>query len=271
MKRRGVVATLPAFALFLTSVLLPTIAALAFAFTEKRIGTPIGRPTVNNVFRALQEPLLASAIWRTLLFAIAAVSLKLSIAYLIAALIDGSGRIGRMAARLLLLPWLIPGALASLLWVWLLFQPGGVIDHIGRFVLGHPIPSDLLGSTSGAFAALVSLNVWREAPFWALVLYAARLRVPQQLRYEMALSGATRLDSERQLYWHFCAPAFFVSAMLSVALTFGELQSVQLITRGGPSNATRLLASLAYDVGYGGGIGHRHGRFHQCRHGDSPG
>lgn len=245
--------SIPAILLFLLTVAVPASVAVLYAFTGKRLGEPVAGFTLTNFSSALREPLFTAALRTSLRFAVVCVVTKLAIGYGLAGILTHAGRSATAALRLLLLPWLIPGSAACLLWVWLLYQPSGVLDHLVRSVLGHP-SRDILGSADGAFWSLVAFNVWRETPFWALVFFASRKLVPPQLQEELRLAGTSTWFAERTLVAAYSAPTVLVCSAISFVWTFGEFQSIELITRGGPSNHTQTVASVAMDIGYAAGI-----------------
>jgi multiple sugar transport system permease protein len=85
-------------------------------------------------------------------------------------------------------------------------------------------------------------------------MYLAALKsVPDQLYEAAAIDGAT----PRQRFLHVTLPflraVLLITTMFSVIWTFSDFQLVYVLTGGGPSNATHLFATYAFNIAMGAG------------------
>jgi multiple sugar transport system permease protein len=151
-------------------------------------------------------------------------------------------------------PWLIPGSAAVLLWLWIFYEPGGVLSLFVVEILGPGAAVNWLGSGKLAFSILVTFNIWRELPFWSVVFWAARARVPEQLIEDYKLFERSKFKRETELVLPLLRPTVMISLALMFMWSMGEFQAVHLLTRGGPARSTQTVAYYAYEVGLGGGI-----------------
>ena len=243
----------PALALFSVVIAAPLFSSVFLAFTDKRIGMTGTFVGIRNFIAVWQDPLFRHAVLTSIKFSTIVTLLKLVGAYMLAFMLEYTGS-RRSLLGILLTPWLLPGSAACLLWIWILYEPGGVLYTLTKTLLASPVTMNWFGSPLKAIIVLIAFNLWREIPLWAVVLWAARLRVPQQLREQCLLSGLGHLVVEVKVVLPMLRATLFSAAALIFMWSIGEFQSVHLLTRGGPANSTQLLSYFAYEVGYAGGI-----------------
>jgi multiple sugar transport system permease protein len=102
-------------------------------------------------------------------------------------------------------------------------------------------------------AAVITVNVWRGLPFFAIVVLAGLMTVPREYLEAAEVDGASSWGR----FWHvtlpLIRPVLAVVILFSTVFTFADFNIVQVLTRGGPINTTHLFATLAYQVGLQGG------------------
>jgi multiple sugar transport system permease protein len=102
-------------------------------------------------------------------------------------------------------------------------------------------------------ASVILVNVWRGLPFFAISFLAGLQTIPPELYDAADIDGATGWKK----FWHVTLPMIkpvaIVVVVFSIVITFADFQLVYILTRGGPNNATHLLATLAYQLGMGSG------------------
>ncbi len=112
---------------------------------------------------------------------------------------------------------------------------------------------DFLGDPNMARASVIAANVWRGIPFVAISLLAGLQTISPSLYEAAAIDGAT----EWQKFWRvtlpLLTPIIAVVMTFSVLFTFTDFQLIYVLTRGGPLNATHLMATLAFQRGIPGG------------------
>jgi len=152
-----------------------------------------------------------------------------------------------------LLPFIVPTALSALAFWWLYdaqfsvlswtLAKMGLIDSYINF-LGDPWLARL---------STIAANIWRGVPFVAITLLAGLQTISPSLYEAAALDGAT----EWQKFWHvtlpMLTPIIAVVMTFSVLFTFTDFQLIYVLTRGGPLNATHLMATLSFQRAILGG------------------
>ena len=107
-------------------------------------------------------------------------------------------------------------------------------------------PINFLGEPWNARGSVIAANVWRGIPFVAISLLAGLQTIPQSLYEAAALDGATRWQRFRCVTLPLLTPIIAMVMTFSVLFTFTDFQLIYVLTRGGPVNATHLMATLSF-------------------------
>src|ERR1700756_3374945 len=112
---------------------------------------------------------------------------------------------------------------------------------------------DFLGDTWNARWSVIFANIWRGVPFVAITLLAGLQTVSPSLYEAATIDGATPWQMFRYVTYPLLTPIIAVVMTFSVLFTFTDFQLIWVLTRGGPANATHLMATLGYQRAIGGG------------------
>jgi multiple sugar transport system permease protein len=260
----GLVLLTPALLLILVFIAYPFGLGIWMSLTDKLVGTPGKFIGLRNYATLLQSDIFRTAAWNTVFFTVMATVFKAALGMWLAVLLNRKFRLARLTRATVLLPFIIPTVLSTLAWLWMFDATFSVFNwvlrwlwqmQIGMFgiVLKHnwgyfhgPL---WLGDPGWAMSSVIIVNVWRGLPFFAISFLAALQTIPQELYDAADLDGATGWRK----FWHVTLPMIkpvaIVVVVFSIVVTFADFQLVYVLTRGGPNNATNLLATLAYQLG----------------------
>jgi multiple sugar transport system permease protein len=159
----------------------------------------------------------------------------------------------------LLLPMFAALAIVGLLGRFLTDSTFGLYAYVLRS-LGFS--GDILGTPTGAFTAVVLMDVWEWTPLITLIALAGLSSVPQSVREAAAVDGARGWHTFRFIIF----PA--ISNVLLVALLIRSMDAIRyfdiiwVTTNGGPADATKIVPVRLYetafrffDLGYAAAIG----------------
>ena len=104
-----------------------------------------------------------------------------------------------------------------------------------------------------ARACVIFANIWRGVPFIAITLLAGLQTVSPSLYEAATLDGASNWQIFSRITLPLLTPIIAVVMTFSVLFTFTDFQLIWAMTRGGPVNATHLMATLSYQRGILGG------------------
>lgn len=236
---------LPMVLVVLGLVAYPFFEAIRLSLTDQVVGSAqaefIGLSNYQSVFG---EVGFRNAFRNTMVWSFITIAFKLSLGMLMALVLNQSFRGSMFVRGLLLIPWIIPTPISALVWVWIFSDVGGVLNGI--------LNTDVawLGAPTIAFAAVLSVQIWRGTPFFGITLLAGLKAIPQE-RYEAAaIDGANAL----QRFIHVTLPGLrfviLVACLLEAVWALGDFSIVWIMTRGGPAGATQLLATLSYQTAF---------------------
>ena len=88
------------------------------------------------------------------------------------------------------------------------------------------------------------VHIWKSLPFWTLILITGRLAIPKDQYEAAAVDGATGWQKFRFITWPSIRNLYLTCTILSMIWTLGDFNSVYLLTGGGPSDLTHVMATL---------------------------
>ena len=252
LDRQGVLAYVllfPGLLILTAFIAYPFVTSLWLAMTDQSVSSS-GASFVglDNFTEELTSQIFQQTVRNTLVYTVVTVVFKLVFGIGLAVLMNQSFRLKRLARAVLLLPWIVPTALSAIAWLWLFDATFSVFNwalvHSGLATRGI----NWLGEGGWAMTAIITANIWRGTPFFAISILAGLQTVDRELLEAAAVDGA----SPWQRFWRITIPlvqpVLLIVLLFSVIWTISDFQLVYVLTRGGPANSTHLFGTLAYDV-----------------------
>ena len=240
----------PALLLILILVAYPFGMALYLAMSNAFIGRPSHFVGFRNFVALWEADSFRQTFQNAFVFTGAAVGLKLVLGMTLALLLNEQLWFKRMIRGAVLLPWVIPTALSTLGWWWMFNSLYSVVNWTGIAVgLMDPPGPNWLGQKYYAMTAVVTVNVWRGLPFFAITILAGLVSIPKELYEAAEADGA----GPAARFWHvtlpLLKPVLAIVILFSTIFTFSDFNIVYVLTHGGPINTTHLFATLARQIG----------------------
>ncbi|MFQ5516575.1 MAG: carbohydrate ABC transporter permease, partial [Acidimicrobiia bacterium] len=201
----------------------------------------------------LADPVFRRALWNTFWFAIIANLLVVVLATGLSSVLLADFK-GKWFIRfLVLLPWVAPISLATITWLWTLDSIFSPIDWVLRQVGLLQDNMYWLGQPRLAMGSVIAVHTWRLVPLAAVIMMAGLIAIPSEINDAVAVDGAGPFRKLFQVTVPLMAPIIAVAVLFGVVLTISDMTVVFVLTRGGPTNATQVLASWAFFKGIEGG------------------
>ena len=144
----------------------------------------------------------------------------------------------------MLIPFIVPTVLSAIAFWWIFDSSSrssrGRCKQLGLITSNI----DFLGDAWNARWSVIFANIWRGVPFVAITLLAGLQTVSPSLYEAATIDGASRWQMFRHITYPLLTPIIAVVMTFSVLFTFTDFQLIWVMTRGGPVNATHLMATL---------------------------
>ena len=240
---------LPA-AIFLVLFLgYPLFLGVWMSFTDERIGRAGVFVGLENYEWLKDDSIFWLSVFNTLLYTIVASAIKFAIGLYLALLLNRHMPFKAMVRSIVLIPFIVPTVLSAIAFWWIYDSQFSIISWslIKLGWIDHNI--NFLGDSTNARASVIFANIWRGVPFVAITLLAGLQTVSPSLYEAAVLDGATSWQRFRYITYPLLTPIIAVVMTFSVLFTFTDFQLIWALTRGGPVNATHLMATLSYQRG----------------------
>ncbi len=171
--------------------------------------------------------------------------------FLIALLLDQKLPGQGLLRSLILLPWVLPGVVAAILWRFMYDPQLGLINSVlmRLGLTGHGI--GWLADPSTAMAACIFAAFWKGFPFSTVIFLAALQSVDQEQVEAAKIDGAGPAPTPVCRRAAGNSAVATVNVLLTSILTFNYFDMIYVLTRGGPLNATAIFPTRIYEVGFG--------------------
>jgi len=249
----GLLFMVPAAGLLLFFLTYPLILGVWLGFTDTKIGRDGVWIGLENYQFLFGDEVTRLALFNTLFYTFVASVLKFALGLWLAILLNEKIPFKTFFRTVILLPYIVPTALSAIAFWWLYDAQFSIISWV--LVKTGLISSyiDFLGNPWNARLSTIAANIWRGVPFVAITLLAGLQTISPSLHEAAAIDGATGWQRFRYITLPLLTPIIAVVMTFSVLFTFTDFQLIYVLTRGGPLNATHLMATLSFQRAIPGG------------------
>ena len=244
---------LPAAVLLLLFLTYPLGLGTWLGFTDAKIGRAGEWIGLENFSFLVTDSVTQLALFNTLFYTVVASILKFVLGLWLAILLNKNLPFKTFFRAVVLLPWIVPTALSAIAFWWIYDSQFSVISWVLMKLGLINVYIDFLGDPWNARFSTIVANVWRGIPFVAISLLAGLQTISPSYYEASAIDGATPWQQFRFVTLPLLTPIIAVVMTFSVLFTFTDFQLIYVLTRGGPLNATHLMATLAFQRAISGG------------------
>ncbi len=249
----GLLFMLPAAILLLLFLTYPLGLGTWLGFTDAKIGRDGVWVGLENFKYLVGDNVVQLSLFNTLFYTVIASVVKFMLGLWLAILLNQHLPFKSFVRAIVLLPFIVPTALSAIAFWWMYDAQFSVISWVlTKMGLIHRY-IDFLGEPWMARFSTIFANVWRGVPFVAICLLAGLQTISPSLYEAAALDGATPWQRFRHVTLPLLTPIIAVVMTFSVLFTFTDFQLIYVLTRGGPLNATHLMATLSFQRAIAGG------------------
>lgn len=243
----GIGFVLPTILFFLFFKYGPMLWAFWLSFTSyDMVGTPrmVGFGNFTSIVR---DPVFLQALNNTLVYIAGSTILITLVALLLALAVSQRLPGSRAYMTGMFLTNVMPIVAVCLVWRFLLHPHGLVNQMLAPLGFGR---LDWLTDSALSMPAIITVTVWRFAPYFMVVFVAAIVAIPADFYEAAEIDGARRWGRFRYITIPLIMPQLFFVVVVSALLSARIFLMPFLITGGGPGGATRVLSMLVYETGF---------------------
>jgi multiple sugar transport system permease protein len=213
----------PGVLFLLAFVAYPFFYGIFLSLQDRRVGSPGVFVGLANFATLAHDAVFWQVTRNTLFYVVVTTVFKLVGGLGMALVMNQTFRGRNLARAFLLLPFIVPTALSTVAWMWILDPTFSVV------------------------------NTWRGMPFYGITLLAGLQTISPDLYEAAAIDGATTTQRFLYVTLPVIKPVLIIVTMFSVIFTFGDFQLIYALTHGGPANATHVFSTWSFDIGMSAG------------------
>jgi multiple sugar transport system permease protein len=245
--RLALVLILPATAGFCIFAAYPTVRGVYLSFTNFRILSPPTWAGLANYRQLFSDDVFWHSLLVTAYFVGLTVAVGIVVSLITAVLLHRLTQ-STVIRGLVLLPFLISGVVAALVWQWMLDPGLGIVNVVVKALIGHNIL--FLGSQHWVIPTLAFISVWKTMGYNAILIFAGLQTIPHEIYEAARIDGASELRMFTRLTLPLLRPIMAMVLVLTIISSFQVFDLVAVSTKGGPANASNVLPLYIYNTGF---------------------
>jgi multiple sugar transport system permease protein len=249
----GALFMLPAALVLLVFLTYPLGLGTWLGFTDTKVGRPGVWVGLENFIFLWGDEVTRLALFNTLFYTIVASIIKFVLGLWLALLLNKHMPFKAFVRAIVLLPFIVPTALSAIAFWWIYDSQFSILSWTLVKLGWIDSYIDFLGEPWLACASVIAANIWRGVPFVAICLLAGLQTISPSYYEAASLDGASDWQQFRFVTLPLLTPIIAVVMTFSVLFTFTDFQLIYVLTRGGPLNATHLMATLSFQRAIPGG------------------
>jgi multiple sugar transport system permease protein len=238
---------LPAIVGFVMFAAYPLVRGIYLSFTSFHVLSPAKWTGLDNLRELLHDDTFWASLRVTIYFVGLSVGFGILFSLLTAVILHRLTK-STVIRGLIILPFLISGVVAALIWSWMLDTQLGIVNNVLDKLTGHNVM--FLGSTTWAIPSVAMISVWKSMGYNAILLFAGLQMIPGDVYEAARLDGAGEFQILRRITIPLLRPVLAMVAILTVISSFQVFDIVQVATQGGPANASLVLQMYIYNKAF---------------------
>lgn len=238
----ALILVLPAVLIRAFSTLYPIIQTFVNSFFNlSYLSGERGFIGFGNFAAMFQDPSVVGSFQFTIIFTLISMFFHIVLGVLLAVMLNVAYRGKRFLRTITLIPWAMPMVVAAQAGRFMFNDSYGLINDLTRRVIPG-FSYDWLVNTSSARAAVIIVDIWKDIPFFAILVLATLQFIPGEIYEAARIDGTNAVTS----FFYITIPNISKTIFtISIFFTMWRISSFDVVygmTSGGPSDSTSLLA-----------------------------
>ena len=246
----------PAILLLVVFLIVPFLMAIGLSFTDQRLIPNLNIPTqfvgFRNFVRLIKDEAFLRGLLNNFYFVAVVVPVQTSLALLLAILVNQKLKGMNVFRTIYFSPVVTTMVVVAIIWTFL-YNPGeGLINEfIQTVTFGALGPYDWLQNTKLVFPAIMVLSIWQGVGFQMVIYLAGLQEIPDSLYEAAEVDGANRLQQFFSVTLPQLRNTTIFVVLATTILAFKLFTQVEVMTRGGPQNASMTTIVHVVHQGWG--------------------
>jgi raffinose/stachyose/melibiose transport system permease protein len=254
---------LPAFILFIVFLAYPILQSIYISFFKwNGFGPATDFQGFQNYARVFGDPIFIKAMINGMIIVFLSLLVQLPLSLALAIMV-GRGLPGRGIFRtIFFMPYVFSEVITGLMWlnIYQANPSRGFLNAILTLIPGVQ-PIGWLGDFNIVMISIFIVLTWKYFGFHMLLYMAGLQNIPLELEEAAIIDGANKVQLLRHITLPLLVPTIKTTIYLSVLGSLQVFALVWVMTRGGPVNATEVMATYLYqhsfirfELGYGSAV-----------------
>jgi len=244
LQRHGYVFILPTLVFFSLFLIYPMLSAFHLSLFDWNLLGPKNFIGLKNFATMVRDPRVVNSFLRTLHFSAVSVVAINVLAFVFAIMFSSRLiRYRNFFQSLIFLPVVLSIIACGVVWEFM-YQKTGLISIIGQKIFGIAVP--WLTDTTVAPYGVIIVFVWKSVGYYMVIYIAGLMDVPSSYYEAARIDGAGFWGQLGYITLPSLRNTFALAVVSCVIFTFGQFAIQYVITSGGPSRSTEILALLIY-------------------------
>jgi raffinose/stachyose/melibiose transport system permease protein len=244
----------PALLVYTVVMLVPIFWSAGYTFFDGNLIRGFEFVGVDNYVAFFQDKTALEAVYFTVRFALVETVLQVAVGYGLALLyVFGLRRSSSLVRTIVFFPVILPTVAVALLFRRF-FEAAPTTGPVNSFLEILNVPGlDWLGQPDSSFWVIVLMELWRSMGFYAVLLYAGLLDIPEDVIESARIDGASGWRLVRSIVLPLSLPVLLSAIIFSINGTLKVFDTVVALTNGGPGTSTTPLTLYMFRTSFGYG------------------
>lgn len=251
---------LPGVLVFVFAILAPICLSIYYGFTDYSGMGALNFIGFDNYKALMKDEVFWTSLRNSLFLAIGFICIQHPLAMIVAAILDKlGGRAENFFRCVYFIPNVISVAVIAYLWKFIYNPDFGLLNNIIK-ALGGKGDTNWFSADIAIWSVLIVL-IWHGFGWGMLIYYTGIKNIDPTLYEAAAIDGANQRTTFFRITLPLMKPVIQVNVTMAVISALKQMETVYLLTGGGPGNSTQFAANYLYQqafkafkYGYGNAI-----------------
>lgn len=196
----------------------------------------------------LKDARAMQALRQTIVFTVFSVAIELVLGMALALIMNMAVKGIGLIRTAGIIPWAIPTAVSALMWSYLYDGSAGIFAYFAAGIGLIDSPESMLLTSGGAMASAIFADVWKTAPYMALLLLAGLQTIDATIYESASIDGSGRATTFFRITLPLIKSSVLVALLFRTLDAFRVFDLIYVLTGGGPGGSTETLSIYAYKL-----------------------